>query len=333
MTSEIIAVLSGIMFMSFCIALMFVMRRVLRHSVPTGSLLLLLLVFVSSPFFVMSSHLLGYFDGLLYILTIVSVALTLANRPFLAATIQVVALLSHETYLLIGFPFVCMTSVLMRKAPDRSCTMRRHVAALAIVLLAFGAILIFQSILIDRPILRQQLTVYLVSFDFIATRSRDVAIFQTTDFFEFLKQHWALFIKRSLDPIIMSSVVPSLLSILYFAHSSIRLRTFSPVSLLLLAAVFCPLAMHAVAFDTGRISTYTLCGAFIGLWILTEFRKTETVDDLFTLIAIPALLLNIFMRLPLMDSQVERFSDTARLLVYSPALLLALAVVMKRRTS
>ena len=91
--------------------------------------------------------------------------------------------------------------------------------------------------------------------------------------------------------------------------------------------------MHAVAFDTGRISTYTLCGAFIGLWILTEFRKTETVDDLFTLIAIPALLLNIFMRLPLMDSQVERFSDTARLLVYSPALLLALAVVMKRRTS
>jgi hypothetical protein len=86
--------------------------------------------------------------------------------------------------------------------------------------------------------------------------------------------------------------------------------------------------MHAVAWDTARISSYVVGGAFISVWTFFKTRKSQPTEELFTLIAIPTLALNVFVHIPLMDDELDRFSDPERALLYLPALLFALYAVV-----
>ncbi|MEE9303061.1 MAG: hypothetical protein V3U84_04660, partial [Thiotrichaceae bacterium] len=148
--------------------------------------------------------------------------------------------------------------------------------------------------------------------------------------FNFLRQEAGYFKQRLFHPVILASIGPSFLAILYFMHFSFRVRLFGLLSVVLLGAISCPLAMHAVASDTARISSYAIGGGFIASWILAETKKPRATGDLFALIALPALVLNIFGRIPLMDGEVERFSGVERLLLYSPAIILALSTSVKK---
>ena len=276
----------------------------------------------------MSAHLFGYFDALLYVLAITSVALTLSDRPFLAAIVSVAAILTHESFLLIGWPLVCLASIALLSSQGRRGRWAVHTTANLFPLIAFVAIVAFQSLTVDKMVLRQQLTAYLNSFGFVSG-SRGVAIWETTSFSEFLRQEGASFGGRLLTPVTVASVGPSVLALLYFVHASFRVRFYSVFSTALLGAVCLPLAMHAAAWDTARISTYTIGGAFIASWIVAEMRRPQIGGDLLPLLALPALLLNIFGRLPLMDNETDRFSSMTRLLLYSPTLALALTIVVK----
>ncbi len=120
------------------------------------------------------------------------------------------------------------------------------------------------------------------------------------------------------------------MAFLAFIHSSFRIRPFSPFPIMLLGAVCAPLAMHVVAWDTERISTYPIAGAFITFWILAETRTVRRIDNLFILVVLPALILNAFGRIPLMDYEVERFFAMRCLLLYFPAIVLFIATVIRR---
>ena len=332
MTPCIIVGLSALTFCCLCAALLFLLFRSLRrHEAASGSHLTAL-VFASSPFLVMSAHLFGYFDALIYTFAIAAIALTLSDRPFVGALVSAVAMLSHESYLLIGFPMVCFASFMLCRSEDGRCRRARHAAAQSIPLLVFLAIVAIQLFVGDQQVLREQLTAYLGSFDDISTRSRDVALWQTTGFFELFQLQGEPLVERLLRREVLASVGPTLLILLCFNHAAFRVRLFGFTSLALLGAVAAPLAMHTVAWDTARISTYTIGGAFIGLWILAEIRKPEVTGNLFALVAIPTLLLNVFSHMPLMDGEVENFTVMTRLLAYSPALALALIVIIRNNT-
>jgi hypothetical protein len=195
-----------------------------------------------------------------------------------------------------------------------------EIIAICIPVVVFLVASLLQGLTTDAMTLRAQLTEWLDSFGFVPTRSAGVACWQTTSFLTFFRQQVGSLDERLLNPSILASVGPTLLAILVFIHSSYRIRVFSPFSVVLLCLVCAPLAMHAVAWDTARISTYPIAGALIAWWILGKTRKTQPMDDVFLLLALPTLILNAFGHIPLMDREVERFSDPLRLLLYLPAI-------------
>ena len=327
-----IAILSGITLLCMSAAMLYLLFRAFRRQDSRDSILVVGVVFASSPFVVMMAYLLGYFDAILYCLAIGSVGLVLSDRPFFAAIMSALAILIHESYLLVGFPLVILASVALLTAHNNCARWRPHIFALCIPIFAFFAVLLLQTLTTDATSLRSQLAEHLDSFGFVPTRSEGVAVWQTTPFMEFLRQQNGEFDERLLNPVILASVTPTLLAILVFIHTSYRIRAFSPFSIILLGLVCAPLAMHAVAWDTARISTYSIGGGFIASWILAETRAAQRASHLFLLIALPALILNAFGRIPLMDDEVERFSDPVRLLLYLPAIaLLATSVVRNLR--
>ncbi len=335
MTSHIIAVLSGLSFCLMCGAFLIVLYRLIQNHRSTDKVVIIALLFSSSPFLVLASFCYGYFDALLYGFTILSVSLTLRNRPYITAVVQVVAILTHESYLIIGFPLVCFAAFQSCRTQNLRSDLRKHIISLSFPLIVFLGIAVFQSQVTTNIDLHRQILAYLGSFKFLTEQSSlqcaFVARCQTTGFFELLSQQNTSFLSRCLDPVGFIAVGPTFFAIQYFIHSSFRIRPFSPVSLSLLGVSIAPMVMHSVASDTTRISTYIIASALLLLWILSETREPQPVNELFFLVAIPTLFLNVFVHVPLMDFQIDRFSDIARLLFYFPMLVLAFFILMRKR--
>lgn len=330
-TPRLITILSAITLCSMFAAMLYLLGRTFRRQQARDSILVFGLVFASSPFVVMSAHLLGYFDALLYCFGLASVGLVLCDRPFFGALVSSAAILVHESYLLICFPLVCLASVGVLTANRKHARWRSHIVASSIPPAVFLAVSLLQFLTTDSMTLQPQLKGHLDSFGFVPTRSERVALWQTTSFVEFFRQHRIAFDERLLNPLILASVGPTLLFLLLFIHLSFRIRALSLFSIMVMGAVGAPLAMHAVASDTARISTFTIGGAFIACWILAETRgaRIGRANDILLLLALFALFLNVFGRLPLMDGLNELLTDITRLLVYSPAMILLLGVAVR----
>jgi hypothetical protein len=98
--------------------------------------------------------------------------------------------------------------------------------------------------------------------------------------------------------------------------------------LLIVAIALLPLGMHAIAWDTGRISAYCIFAALGCAWVDAETNpararhaeKERRTHLLLWSLALPVLLFNVFLREDLMDLRVERFATTTRLVLYAPLL-------------
>jgi hypothetical protein len=297
--------------------------RLTRRARDAAAGLLVGLVLVSSPFIVMSAHLFGYLDSLLYVLTILGAGMALHGRPIGAMVVAVAALLVHESFLLVGFPLVVFAAMLGGGLSPQNPRRFRYGAALAVPLLLFVGIVLAQTVLVDQGALREKLLVYLQGHDFIPTRAGSVARWHTTGFFEFLERQRGFLLRRLLEPTLWWGVVPSLVAVLAMAHGIARWRPLGLRSFALLAVVLAPLAMHAIAWDTARISSYVIGGGFIAAWLLFESSR-GTGSGRWALLALPVIVLNSLHRYPLMDREIDRFDDGTRLLLYLPAFLLAL---------
>ncbi|UCD62939.1 MAG: hypothetical protein JSW34_09270 [Candidatus Zixiibacteriota bacterium] len=328
LSPDLIALLSGLALAAFSVALLWVIWRFLEKFSWSGGAVVVSLLFVSSPFVVMSAHLIGYFDNILYLMAIAAILLVLSGRHYLAALVQIVAILTHESYLLTGYPLVLFTSYLIVSEGARGGGFRRAMLPQILPVVVFAGMAGYQSLFLDADLLRSQLSEYLGRFDFVSTRSDGMARWQTTGFIDWLEYQSGATLYNLLKPEIVISVGPSLLALLYFTHTGFSIRPFSRLSMAVLGACLVPLAMHLVAWDNSRISSYTLCGAIITLWVLSRVRKTDGDLSLFALIALPAFFVNVFTHIPLMDGCVESFSEFARLLLYAPALILVLGSLL-----
>jgi hypothetical protein len=310
-----------------CMAWCVVMKRILDHHRGSSDALLFCLVFVSSPFVVMSAHLVGYLDLLLYLLALAAVGLTLADRPTPAALISVAAVAVHENYLVIGVPLTALASLALFSAGLPHDRRRAHWAALLVPLLAFAAMTLYQALYVDRLALRQQLDTYLQATGLVARRASQVAIFQTTSFTDFLAGQSGHFVARLSRTSALNSITPSLAVMLYFAWRSSRFDRVPLLPVLMLLAVAAPLLLHAVAWDTERIWTYPIWSAFVATWIMSVTRPRRDRVPLLAWLGLLALLSNLIGIIHLMDLEVERFEIGTRFLLYAPALLLCLSVL------
>ena len=334
LTPLVIAVVSGLILAVACAVLWIIVRRawqVAPGDPATGTLVAL--VVLASPFTVMTAHLWGYFDALLFVATVAAIVLVRRGRPLVAGAVQVAAVLVHESQLLVGWPLVCLAAW-CAGAPGG--LLRRQLVGLAMPVLV-GAVLFVTHALMPGPALRAQLAAHLDAAGFVGSIGPLVALYQTTGFLDFFAQNRGAFLVRLLDARVLLSVGPTLLVCVLWLHAAYGLRALSRGSLVVLAATFMPLVMHAVAWDTERITTLAIGNALVAGWVLATRPATAAwpavssrVYDAVVLVAVPALLLNLFYRIPLMLGMAERFGLVERAVLYLPALALAAWALWRR---
>jgi hypothetical protein len=327
MTESVILFLSAVISVSLWTFVLLLLFRILGRHGWRDEAVVACLVLVSSPFTVMSGHLVGYFASLLFLFALASVMLVRRDRHYAAAAVSILGLLTHESYALTGLPLVWVAAAMSRQRT--STTWREALVLVGAPVLVFITIPILQGLHTEPMILRTQLTQHLDGFGFLGDRSHLVALWQTTPAGEFLATYVRGLDDRVLAPAVLATVLPTLLTLLLFTHASFRILPFGAASTALLGAVCAPLAMHALAWDTARIWTYTLASATVVLWILSESRRARPASSLVLLVAVPTLVLNAFADVPLMDNEPDHFSNVTRLLLYLPAFGVMAAAVWK----
>jgi hypothetical protein len=315
-------------FLGFCGVLGWVFARMLRRSRWSPAVVLAVLVFASSPFIVMSAHLIGYYDNIIIVLTIVSLALLLSGRPWTAGVVQAIAILVHENTLLVGFPVFCWTSWRLRtRCPSRA---RWRVAPLLLPVVTFVLLTVSQSLAPHR--LERSLTGYLSTYPFVAGTIADVRVphWITITFYDSYRLHQGRFEERMLSQTMISLVLPPVLAILGVLFEGGGVAAVSADALALVGICLLPQAMHVMAWDTSRIWTYAIVCAFLLLWVDVELGPgRRTTVQFVVLLSLVTLVVNAIAVTPLMDGLHDRLDVTLRLLLYAPTV--GLAMVLARR--
>lgn len=321
-TPTIIAVVAIVLSALAAAASLGIVVRMCRlHDGNVGPLALGL-VFASSPFVVMSAHLIGYLDAILHIATAAAILAVLRGRLLVAAILSVLAVLVHESYLLVGLPLV-VVAVVMSAVPagDRRTRWAPVMLVAGAPLAAFLAMVALQSAFTDPMVLRAQLQAHLTAAGFVESQSRTVAEWHTTGFLQHLRAEHGYLADRLLNGTVLTALAPSLLAMLVILHSMFRSSLCRGDAVLLVLAVAAPLLLHVVAWDTVRISIETIAGALLAAWIVTETRPARPPSVVAVGLAMVAIVANALVRIPLMDGEaVRRFSPAVLL----PALLLLL---------
>ncbi|HMF98337.1 MAG TPA: hypothetical protein VKE96_28750 [Vicinamibacterales bacterium] len=323
-SERLIDTLAIVMFVIFCAALLCVSVFMVRRWRWSSDITLAVLVFLSSPFIVMSAHLIGYYDNIVIVMTLLSLALVFERRMWPAAAVQAVAILIHENALLVGFPvFCCGAWLAARQAEPR----RRDLLPLLLPIAAFVLIAVRLNTAPHR--LERSLTAYLSTYPFVAGTIADVRVphWITITFNDSYLLHQGHFQERILSQPMIALVLPSLLALLGVLFESQGLAVISRESAIALAVCLLPQAMHVMVWDTARIWTYSIVCAFLLLWVAVALRPARrTATPLVVLLSLVALLVNVIGVTPLMDGLRERFDVTTRLLMYAPVLALAVAL-------
>jgi hypothetical protein len=63
--------------------------------------------------------------------------------------------------------------------------------------------------------------------------------------------------------------------------------------------------------------------------VIAGAKASQGADELYLLIALPALFVNIVGDIPLMDGESERYSLYTRILLYMPAIALVIAITVR----
>ena len=333
-----ITVVSTVLTALLCLALLFICWTILRRSAFSTNTVVALAVFATSPFVVMTGHLNGYFDAPIILLTVLAVALTWRGRLGWAAAALTAGLLVHETIFVIGYPTV-VWAALMTSHRDgiTGQTATRRLAPLALPLLAFAALFVYQSFAIDAAELERTLIVHLETFPFIqfdqeiivprAFAKSFVAHFQAQS-----PRVWG----RLFDGGLMLAVLPTVAVWLLFIRQGLLAGNASR-GLAVAAGLlpFLPLALHLIAWDTARIWTYPVVVALLVGWVAclaAEPARLRAADSRpLTILGLLTLPLNVFGQIPLMDWRVERFGAAWRAVLYAPLAAALVAALARHR--
>jgi hypothetical protein len=285
-------------------------------------------VLATSPFVVMAAHFMGYLDHLFLAAALAAAWLARSGRTWPAAAIAAVGVLVHESFVLVGLPLVLLGAA-MRPGP-RQGTRPSGLLPLALPLLAAFALWASETFLLDRAVLRGQLVARLSAFPFVGgDMNLFVPDWLTTGTLATWQGQRHAFWRHLSDPNLLRLMVPSAAFLLLAAGAVAPAGTRGRRALAATAVAVAPLLMHAVAWDTARIWTYTIVMAFGGVWLCGADDASLPAAGRRWLLAaaLPIIAANILARSPLMDGEVERFAIPTRALLYLPFLAGAVVAV------
>jgi hypothetical protein len=326
-TERLIDIVASAQFVLFCFVLMVLGLHIIRRSGWSPTATLAVLVFLSSPFMVMSAHLIGYYDNIIIVLTVLSLALLFQGWIWSAVILQAVSVLVHENALLVGFPVFCWSWWLVTRQTHRWRDVPAPFWPLLVPIVAF-AILVASQSMAPRG-LEQSLATELSRYPFIARNIDQVRVphWITITFYDSYVLHQGQFLGRLLSQPMIGLVLPSMLAILGVVFEAGRVGALSAESMILSTVCLAPQMMHVMAWDTARIWTYSILCAFLLLWAYIEvFRARAGGSQFVRFLGIIALILNAIDVTPLMDGEKDHFDITMRVLLYAPVLAVALGL-------
>ncbi len=316
-----VAVVGVAVFAAFVLLLLWAASRLVSSDADPAALFAVAAVFASSPFVVMTAHFMGYLDHVFLAAALGAAWLARSGRLRGAAAVAACGVLVHESFVLVGLPLVLLGAGVGPAAGTRS---RRQAAwpLLALPLLAAVALWVSETFLLDRAVLRSQLTARLSAFPFVGgDMNLFVPDWLTTGTLAAWREQRHAFWRHLSDPNLLQLMVPSAALLVLAAAAVSPPGTRSRRGLAVAAAVLAPLLLHAVAWDTARIWTYTIAAGFGGVWLCSVDSRSAAAGRRWLLAAaVPVIVANVFARSPLMDGEVERFTAQARLLLYLPFL-------------
>lgn len=295
------------------------------------------LLFFLSQYVVLSAHLIGYLDHLIFLLTILAIYLIKIKKIFWASLLTVVSVVMHEISFFLMVP-ICLFALMVYEMPGKKLVFSRDLlkkAGLFLVLpvLATLSVSLYQELYgkeNDQLILH-----YLRDTGFI---SKNVAVMissaYTESFGTYLKQQSPLFIERLfLSKNTIKFGIP-IFFVIYLVCREFR-KLDRRILIILVAVSLSPLLLHAIAWDTFRIWAYPFMIIFLGLWILTgRFSDEEAPDDALSwfeigLFIISVILVAVFQN-TLFENEIERISKLERGVVLIPVLIATVFLYLKK---
>lgn len=328
-TSQIISAISVAILVLLAAVLLWTALQVVATAARPEAAVLVSLAFVSSPFVVMTAHLMGYLDGIVLLLTVGAVVLTLKKRLWAAAAAQAIAILVHESAVLVGLPMFLLAIWVTTEQPASREGRAKRLLPLALPFIACIALALSAGRL--RPDFQQVYSLHLMNYPFVAG---DMHIFVpewiTPGFIQQLAEQKRHFVDRITQAPMLGLVLPTVIALLAWTMDACRLRVRSLTALLFVGATFAPQLMHLAAWDTMQIWTYSIAMAWLGAWILARASGAGGEVSLGVRgTAVLALLVNIAATTFLLDHQTDRYTFATRLALFAPTLITALVLFLR----
>ncbi len=333
-SEALIAGVSFVIFGALLLTLLWMAVDLIARTAWSGTTVAVMAVFVSSPFIVMSAHLMGYLDHVIVLAAAGAVVLLVRGQVWWAFGVEAAAVFVHEEALLVGFPV--LAAVWLTLPPHRRPGARalQRLMPLLLPLVAFGALLAADSALASDHY-QQALVHHLARFPFVGG---DMHLFVpewlTTNLAANLGEQAHHFAERISSAGMYGLVMPTVVTLLALAVEMWDTRG-APDMAVLVAAILAPQLMHLVAWDTARIWTDSIVCAFLGLWAIGSTRPVRGPDPLRGLgvLAVGSLLVNVLATTPLLDNLSDRLSLPLRVLLYAPVLVACAWLARDRRTA
>ena len=317
----LILLLSAVSLLLLIVSLVVVSVRLLQRSQWSPAATLTVLAFLSSPFVVMSAHLIGYLDQIVIVLTVAALGLLLHERPGAAGILQALAVLVHENALFIGVPVFALAWLLAREQQSSNAQPLFPIRTLLPV--AAALVVVVASQLVVPSDFTPRFTSHLKTFDFVSQqRASRIPVWLTNSSSENPAPAESL---SPADPAVLGLVLPSLLLTLWFGAAHYPRRHLSVSFWWVAVVALIPQLIHVVAWDVQRIWTYSLATAFLALWVYAEYAPYRgPLSFAMMIFGVIAIATNVVGAMPLMDYREDRLRLATRLLLYSPVLITSL---------
>lgn len=312
-TAEVIATLSVVALAATCGALLWMAVCLVRAADGDAAAVSVSLLFASSPFVMMTGHLVGYLDHVVIPLGILAIHCAIRGRPAVGGLLIALATLIHEVSLLLAFPAFCLVLLLRDDAAPR---LSRYGPVLLPAIAA--AFLLVSRLLSPADQLAASLTDHLSRFAFIeADRARLVPEWHTASLADSVASLRQVALRLS-HPAYYLMVLPTTLAVIALLR---RTLTTPRDRLFALAVIAAPQAMHLVAWDSTRIWTMSILTTFTLLWVCAATGRVRWDAGRRFLPAVAVgVCVHALYSTPLMDGEVDRFGMVVRAALYLPVL-------------
>lgn len=289
------------------------------------------LIFFLSQYVVLSAHIIGYLDHIVFLLTILIIYLIRKNLIFLSSILVCISLLIHEITFFLTIP-ISLFALIVAEISDEKFSFKdvfnlklfkksALFLVLPVVLMFFLSY--YQEIYGKDNYLN--LFNYLKGSGLIKKDIADlVANSYTEKFTHYLATESKSFIIKMIYHKSFAFSLP-ILFLLFIVYKEFQ-RIGWPLFLLFMIAVLSPLLLHFVAWDTYRIWAFPYMTIFLGYWILNSKFKNNT--DHFEQFPISLMIISagvmVFLAITqpdLFDFEVARFSLIERILMVIPILV------------